>query len=155
MSRFQRGSPALPAFGVGGGGGGDVCISGMTQPNDGAVSATVGDATFCDDLTLGADEHLPSAFDESVVLVGDVEGVLDRTDGSGTVISTVSHRELAGLERGISDVTSHGGTGGMKSKVHAARAVIEHGTVAVIARGKTSHILERIMSGAPVGTLFS
>ena len=76
-------------------------------------------------------------------------------DGRGKVITTVSRREWAGLERGISDATSHGGTGGMKSKVRAARAVLDHGGVAVIARGKTPRILVRIMGGESVGTLFS
>ena len=118
------------------------------------------DTVAVEEIKFGDNDYLSAltcelAMAGMLVMLTDVEGVLDRTDGKGTVIPTVSHREWAGLERGISDATSHGGTGGMKSKVHAARAVVEHGNVAVIARGKTPRILVRILSGEPVGTLFS
>ena len=46
------------------------------------------------------------------------------------------------------------GTGGMRSKLRAARLVTAAGESVVIANGTQPDILERIFAGEPVGTLF-
>jgi glutamate 5-kinase len=48
---------------------------------------------------------------------------------------------------------SVGGTGGMASKLEAARLAIAEGTAVIIANGCTPRILERLLSGEDVGTL--
>lgn len=50
--------------------------------------------------------------------------------------------------------TSTLGTGGMRSKLHAARLVTQAGGSVVIASGKKDAPLTRILAGDPVGTLF-
>jgi len=51
--------------------------------------------------------------------------------------------------------TSRLGTGGMKSKLEAVRMATEAGVPAVIANGKTPRILERLMAGEKLGTVFA
>jgi glutamate 5-kinase len=50
--------------------------------------------------------------------------------------------------------TSDRGRGGMVSKVEAARVASRAGVPVVLASGLTVHILDRILAGEPVGTLF-
>lgn len=57
-------------------------------------------------------------------------------------------------ERFVRRDKSAGGTGGMITKVRAARAAAERGTAAVIAAGKTPGILSQVLAGEDVGTLF-
>jgi glutamate 5-kinase len=57
-------------------------------------------------------------------------------------------------ERFVRRDTSSGGTGGMVTKVRAARAAAARGTAAVIAAGKTPGMLEQVLKGEDVGTLF-
>ena len=94
---------------------------------------------------------------DALILLTDVQGVLRGfagKNGAAHVISAVSRTTWAELEAGISSGASERGTGGMRSKIQAARAAIEHGGVAVIACGKAERVLERIMAGEDVGTLF-
>jgi glutamate 5-kinase len=72
---------------------------------------------------------------------------------SSAVIPLVSQLDdtvlaLAGESR------SAGGTGGMRSKLEAARLVTQAGGSVVIASGREPEPLTRILAGAPVGTLF-
>ena len=46
------------------------------------------------------------------------------------------------------------GSGGMASKIEAARAVARRGVPTVIANGKSKDIVSRIMAGEEIGTLF-
>jgi len=50
--------------------------------------------------------------------------------------------------------TSAGGTGGMRSKLHAARLVTHAGGSVIIASGRRAEPLTGILRGEPVGTLF-
>ncbi len=58
------------------------------------------------------------------------------------------------VDRLIRETKSPGGTGGMVSKVKAARAAASRGTAALIAPGKLPGVLNRILAGEDVGTLF-
>lgn len=51
--------------------------------------------------------------------------------------------------------TSPGGTGGMATKLSAARSASARGITTVIAGGKEPHVLRRIFAGEDVGTLFA
>ena len=57
-------------------------------------------------------------------------------------------------ERFIRSEKSRAGSGGMATKVNAARSAAARGTAAVIAAGKESDILRHILAGDDVGTLF-
>jgi len=58
------------------------------------------------------------------------------------------------IERLAGAETSPGGTGGMLTKIKAAKLVIEAGIPLVIADGRKKGILEKIVAGQKVGTYF-
>jgi glutamate 5-kinase len=66
------------------------------------------------------------------------------------LIESVEHaRQLVRAER------SALGKGGMNSKLEAARMVTDAGEVMVVANGRDENVLERIINGDEVGTLFA
>jgi glutamate 5-kinase len=94
-----------------------------------------------------------------LVILSVVDGLYRTDPGSGTgsggssVVPLVPHLDesvlaLAGPSR------SAGGTGGMRSKLEAARLVTHAGGSVVIASGRNPEPLTRILAGQPVGTLF-
>src|SRR5260370_25184108 len=91
-----------------------------------------------------------------LVLLTVVDGLHDsdpRTNPAAKVLTTVpnidsSIAEMAGPSR------SSLGTGGMRSKLRAARLVTAAGESVLIANGTKPDILERIFAAEPVGTLF-
>ena len=58
------------------------------------------------------------------------------------------------IEAAATDETSSAGTGGMKSKVQAAKKVAAIGIPCIIAPGKRKKVLIDIMAGKDIGTLF-
>jgi len=121
------------------------------------------DTVAVEEIKFGDNDYLSAlAFEiteaDALILLTDVEGVLAAPgdhNGDARVIASVSRATWAEVELGITTATSAGGTGGMKSKVDAARAAVERGGLAVIARGKNDRVLERIFAGENVGTFFS
>ncbi len=89
-----------------------------------------------------------------LVLLSDIDGLYDRhpSDPDAKLIPWVS-----AITPGIRSF-AHGGNGrgrgGMASKLEAARIVMDAGRTAVIANGRTPHLLEQICAGDPVGTIF-
>jgi glutamate 5-kinase len=77
-------------------------------------------------------------------------GTGDRSDSVIPLVPLLDDTvlDLAGPSR------SAGGTGGMRSKLEAARLVTHAGGSVVIASGRNSEPLTRILAGEPVGTLF-
>ena len=73
----------------------------------------------------------------------------DDHDHLGTV--TEIDEELEEMAGGS---TSDFGTGGMTTKVHAAKVATEAGADMVIANGDDIYIINEIMEGKMVGTLF-
>lgn len=90
-----------------------------------------------------------------LVLLSDVDGLYDgvpATPGS-RLLSTVNR-----LNRSIFDLVCDRaggmGKGGMASKLEAARLATAAGENVIIACGRTPNILERIVAGEAIGTLF-
>ena len=79
-----------------------------------------------------------------LIFLTDVEGVLD---GSKNVRPLLSAPEIHSLiDAGVA-------TGGMQAKLNAATAALEAGVAAVrIAPGAAPGVLDRLLSGEPVGT---
>ncbi len=91
-----------------------------------------------------------------LILLTDIDGLytLDpRTSEDAVFIQTVDEitREM---EENAGGAGSKRGTGGMKSKILAARIATEAGLDTIIANGSTSRIVDQILSGQPVGTWF-
>lgn len=90
---------------------------------------------------------------EVVVNLTQAEGLLDFSEQPPRRLSVVSeiNDAVMGLVR---SEMSRGGTGGMRSKLEAARVALECGTSMVIARANEKNILQRLLAGEDVGTRF-
>ncbi len=92
---------------------------------------------------------------DALILLTDVDGVFDRNPRRHP-----DALRLAELER-VDDATvalageSAGGTGGMASKLEAARLASEAGAGVLIASGRQPHVLRRALAGEDLGTFIS
>jgi glutamate 5-kinase len=91
-----------------------------------------------------------------LVLLTNVDGVYSANpalDPAATRIPELDAIDDEALSRsaGLSD----GGTGGMASKLEAARLAVAEGTSAVIASGSEPEVLTRILAGEDLGTLIA
>jgi glutamate 5-kinase len=92
-----------------------------------------------------------------LVLLSDIDGLYDRDPRQDEAA------ELIGFVKEINDdvAASAGGsgtrrgTGGMKTKIEAARIATSAGVAMVIANGRDPQILSDILKGHPIGTLFA
>ena len=88
---------------------------------------------------------------EKLILLTDVDGLLDE---SGSVIGFVSEVTQKILKLGGKSHCDLG-TGGMATKIEAARAATKAGIDCIIANGRAKDVLSRIViGGEPVGTVF-
>src|SRR5262249_10433239 len=85
-----------------------------------------------------------------LVILTDVEGVRDASGVRMSIVRDID-REAVPVAGGS---TSGVGSGGMASKVGSARIVTRTGVPAVVAPGREPDVLERVLAGADVGTLF-
>ena len=91
-----------------------------------------------------------------LILLSDIDGLYNKDPNLN------KDAELIRVVYGITDeiIRASGnthndlGTGGMKTKIAAARICIEHGIPMVIANGDNPHNINRILAGENVGTLF-
>jgi glutamate 5-kinase len=89
-----------------------------------------------------------------LVLLTNVDGLLTANpaiDPTAKRVSELHAIDEAALARALGD-GSVGGTGGMASKLEAARLCVAEGTAAVIANGTVPGILDRVLAGEDVGT---
>ena len=118
-------------------------------------TVSVAEFTFGDNDMLGAIVSGLVAADLYIIL-SDVDGLYTanpQKDPNARLISEVrevdhSISEMAG------DSASSFGTGGMSSKVRAARAMMAAGIPTVICEGRRKDVLLDVVSGAQVGTRF-
>ena len=109
-----------------------------------------------DNDTLGAivAVHLRA---DLLVLLTDIDGLYTadpHTDAAARRIERVEEVTDAVLALG-GGAGSAQGTGGMATKLSAARLATQHGVEMVIANGKKPELLYDILEGKPVGTRFS
>jgi glutamate 5-kinase len=114
------------------------------------------DAVAVEEIKFGDNDQLaamvtPLCEADLLVLLSDVEGLLDGEGRRVPFVRSVAReaRHLAG------GATSGVGTGGMASKVEAARRATLAGSQVVIAAAREPRILSRILGGEDVGTLFA
>lgn len=86
---------------------------------------------------------------QALVLLTVVDGLLDEQGQVVEMVENVTDR-LSLAKAG----KSTWGSGGMVTKLEAARIVTEAGEVAVIANGRTPRVLERLLQGEKLGTVF-
>jgi glutamate 5-kinase len=113
------------------------------------------------EIKFGDNDHLAAMVANLLqapllVLLTNVDGLFTgdpRTDPAAKRVETVEH-----IDRSITDLaaatTSALGTGGMRSKLKAARLATAAGGAVVMANGSTDGILDAVFAGDLVGTLF-
>ncbi len=113
------------------------------------------DSVAVDEIRFGDNDQLaamvaPLVDAELVILLSDVEGLLD---GEGRRIALVRDVATEALPH-VRKSTSLVGTGGMASKLEAARRATLAGANVVVADARVPGVLERVLHGDDVGTLF-
>ena len=119
------------------------------------------DTVAIDEIRLGDNDNL-SAFvaqllgAELLVLLSDVDGLYSddpSTHDNATLIPIVE-KVTPAIEKLGRQSGSDKGTGGMVTKLQAARTCSSAGIAMVVANGARAHVLEEIVSGTFRGTLF-
>jgi glutamate 5-kinase len=113
------------------------------------------DSVAVDEIRFGDNDQLaamiaPLVDAELVILLSDVEGLLDAGGRRVPVVNDVAREALPHV-RSASDAV---GTGGMESKVEAARRATLCGASVVVADARSADALEAVLRGEDVGTLF-
>jgi glutamate 5-kinase len=113
------------------------------------------DTVAVEEIKFGDNDQLAAmvatlAGADLLVLLTDVEGLLDGDGKRVPLIADAGEASKLALPEG-SDL----GTGGMSSKVEAARRASKRGVPVVIADARDPRILARVLGGEDVGTLFA
>jgi glutamate 5-kinase len=118
-------------------------------------TVSVDEIKFGDNDNLsGMVVHLCDA--DLLVILSDIDGLYTadpRVNSSAQLIPLVE-KITAEIERGAGDAFTAVGTGGMRSKLMAARKVGQLGVPTVIVNGKANGMLPALFEGREVGTLF-
>jgi glutamate 5-kinase len=123
----------------------------IINENDTIATEEIG---FGDNDTLSAYVAVKMKAD-LLILLSSVEGLMapSKNGGKSEPIRIVEKVDGKAYEL-VQAVRSSHGTGGMKSKLDAAKIACEAGVHTVIAGGKTAGIVDRIFTGNFVGTYF-
>lgn len=120
------------------------------------------DAVVVDEIQIGDNDTLSAMVAEIVsadllILLTDIDGVYTgnpRTDPDAKILHEI--REItAEVERMAGGAGSKLGTGGMLTKIQAAKIATSHGIPMIIASGSRNDVLRDILAGENIGTLFS
>lgn len=111
------------------------------------------DTVSTEEIRFGDNDQLasmvvPLVGADALVLLTDVEGVLD---ARGRRIPEMAHDASVAV---VSESRERVGTGGIQSKVDAARKATRSGASAVIAPATRDGVLSELFAGADVGTFF-
>jgi glutamate 5-kinase len=113
------------------------------------------------EIKFGDNDHLAAMVANLLqapllVLLTNVDGLYNgdpRSDPNAVLVPTVPH-----IDRSITDLAQETksalGTGGMKSKLKAARLATAAGGAVVMANGSRDGVLDEVLNGEAVGTLF-
>ena len=113
------------------------------------------DSVAIEEIKFGDNDELsamvtPLVDADVLVLLSDVEGLLDAKGVRVPVVRDVATEALPLVRARKSDV----GTGGMASKIEAARRATLAGAHVIIGDARKPDVLDRIFAGADEGTLF-
>lgn len=112
------------------------------------------DTVSVDELRFGDNDQLAAMManalrSDALILLFTKDGLLDEQNKPIDLVDNI--QSAISLVR---DDKTEMGSGGMASKVEAARLVAEAGEIAVIANGRQKNVLARIFSGEQIGTVF-
>ncbi len=91
-----------------------------------------------------------------LVLLSDVEGFYTGDPARGSEVSLISQVEkiIPQMEALAAEADGRGGRGGMKAKLEAAAIATRAGIAVVMASSRVPRVLDRLLAGEEVGTLF-
>ena len=113
------------------------------------------------EIRFGDNDHLAAMVSNLLqapllVLLTNVDGLFTgdpREDAAARLVPTVEH-----IDRSVTDLAaatkSALGTGGMRSKLRAARLATAAGGAVIMANGSKERVLDVLFAGEPVGTIF-
>ena len=119
------------------------------------------DTIMVEEIKFGDNDHLSAMI--ALLLNADILINLTDTDGLFDKDTRVNPDEkilpfISGVNKDLEDIAGKSpgevGTGGMQSKIKAARKVVTAGVPMVIANGKKNNILIELFSGKETGTFF-
>jgi glutamate 5-kinase len=120
------------------------------------------DTVATDEIKFGENDTLAAMVAAAigadvVILLSDVEGLYDMRRGSvrhGQLVSEVKHigRDILAMAGGTNGVA---GSGGMRTKIEAARIAMCSGVTMVIADGRRAKVIADVAAGESVGTCFA
>ncbi|MBA4188778.1 MAG: glutamate 5-kinase [Planctomycetaceae bacterium] len=113
------------------------------------------------EIKFGDNDHLAAMVTNLLsapllVLLTNVDGLYSddpRSNSDAKLVATVPNIDKSVTEL-AANTKSALGTGGMKSKLRAARLATAAGESVIMANGSLDGILDRVFAGEPVGTLF-
>ncbi|MEJ5359350.1 MAG: glutamate 5-kinase [Desulfobacterales bacterium] len=120
------------------------------------------DTVSVEEIRLGDNDNLAAMITllmdaDLLIVLSDIDGLYDqdpRRNPAARLIPevTAGHRQI---EKVAGELPGELGTGGMRSKLSAARKVNTAGVPFVLARGTEENVLIRILAGDPLGTYFA
>ena len=118
------------------------------------------DTVTVDEIKLGDNDNLSAMVGGLVdagmlLLLSDVDGLYDGDPGlPGSRLLTEIYEINQDIESLAKGAGSEVGTGGMSTKIQAARIAMHSGILTVIARTSEKDVVRRIVAGEPLGTAF-
>jgi glutamate 5-kinase len=119
------------------------------------------DTVSTDEIKFGDNDHLASLVSslieaERMIILSDVDGLFTSDPRSNPEAKLITHvAEITPeIEEKAGGVGSAIGTGGMYSKVLAAKRAVNHGIIVHIVTGKKERVLLNLIEGKHAGTTF-
>lgn len=120
------------------------------------------DAVSTDELKIGDNDNLSAmvaALTEAdlLLILSDIDGLYSANPlkFSEAILIPEVKSITADIENMADGIGSFSGTGGMRTKIQAAKIAVNSGVGVVIANSNTPCIIESVLSGQPYGTLFN
>lgn len=118
------------------------------------------DSVVVNEMRFGDNDHLSAMVTgltdaDLLIILSDIDGLYDkdpRRFSDAGLINTVTDFETQ--TRGASNSGSDVGTGGMVTKIEAARKAATFGVPTIIANGETKSVLSKIINSGQPGTTF-
>ena len=119
------------------------------------------DAVAVDEIKIGDNDNLSAVVAalvdaDALIILSDIDGVYTanpRKDATAKLISEIPEI-TPDIERIAGGAGSSQGTGGMQTKIEAAKIAQNAGVTMVIARGDADGVIRGILRGEEIGTLF-
>ncbi len=119
------------------------------------------DTIMVDEIRFGDNDNLAAVItllmDADILInLTDIDGLYDRDPRTHQDAELLAEIGTIGrdIERYAGDIPGALGTGGMRSKIKAARKITAAGIPMIIANGKKADVLADIFDGRPTGTFF-